>query len=378
MTRQLDPVRRRRYIRLAWALLAGPVLFTIVFGATTAPTGRVLPAALAAALAAAAPLALGALAGFLFGLPRTLSIDAAPTPGGDGRSRGAVRLAINTNLEQISDWLTKILVGVGLTQLGSLPEQLQSVAEFVATALGDHDGNVAITAAILVYFFVAGFLAGYLFTRLVLAPIFQEVANGPAEAAVERINDASLRPGAVRTPQVDDRDAAELLRFDLHELKGSREQLAWGRAKLRVGDPGAAMQAIEQVVAHDPADRRAAESLAFAALYLLPPTGFTRAIDTVRRYLDRRGAAPAAEDASLLTYLACAHGQAYAWAKSHAGEQDLAAIERDAVAAAQAAIAAAPTSKVALRAQAFPEPGNDERDLAELAADSAELRQLLS
>src|SRR5205085_11890184 len=28
--------------------------------------------------------------------------------------------SVNTNLEQISDWLTKILVGVGLTQFGSL------------------------------------------------------------------------------------------------------------------------------------------------------------------------------------------------------------------------------------------------------------------
>jgi len=34
----------------------------------------------------------------------------------------------NTNLEQISDWLTKILVGVGLTQLREIPGQVQRLA----------------------------------------------------------------------------------------------------------------------------------------------------------------------------------------------------------------------------------------------------------
>ena len=49
---------------------------------------------------------------------------------------------VNTNLEQVSDWLAKIIVGVTLPQLTVLPEWLGKVA---------------------------GFLAGYLMTRLYLA-----------------------------------------------------------------------------------------------------------------------------------------------------------------------------------------------------------------
>ena len=52
---------------------------------------------------------IGALLGFLFGVPRALT--------GATQEAG---LRSNTNLEQISDWLTKILVGVGLVEIGRL------------------------------------------------------------------------------------------------------------------------------------------------------------------------------------------------------------------------------------------------------------------
>ena len=76
-------------------------------------------------LLAAASLSVGGLAGFLFGVPRSLQTPVLPPVGGDGRSQKqadeiAARYATNTNLEQISDWLTKILVGVGLTQIGTI------------------------------------------------------------------------------------------------------------------------------------------------------------------------------------------------------------------------------------------------------------------
>jgi hypothetical protein len=43
----------------------------------------------------------------------------------------------NTNLEQISDWLTKILVGVGLTQLGRVGGALDAIGVSVGPLLGD-------------------------------------------------------------------------------------------------------------------------------------------------------------------------------------------------------------------------------------------------
>ena len=72
---------------------------------------------------------LGGLIGFLFGIPRSLqtsgpvqdhaSVDAATST----IERSSVAgYRSNTNLEQISDWLTKILVGVGLIQFPSIWE----------------------------------------------------------------------------------------------------------------------------------------------------------------------------------------------------------------------------------------------------------------
>lgn len=48
--------------------------------------------------------AVGALGGFLFGVPKLV-------PGGEDRADGKVVYVPNSNLEQVSDWLTKIIIG---------------------------------------------------------------------------------------------------------------------------------------------------------------------------------------------------------------------------------------------------------------------------
>src|SRR5215831_2761083 len=63
---------------------------------------------------------LGALLGFVFGIPRTLQHDIAPSPNPGIAEQDQIAYQINTNLEQISDWLTKIIIGVGLIELGNI------------------------------------------------------------------------------------------------------------------------------------------------------------------------------------------------------------------------------------------------------------------
>lgn len=101
---------------------------------------------------------LGGALGFLFGVPRVR--------GGSGEPQGSY--APNTNLEQVSDWLTKVLLGVGLTQLGSLGERLHQLGTALAPALGGGESAVPFAAALVLYFLVLGFLAGWLVTRLAL------------------------------------------------------------------------------------------------------------------------------------------------------------------------------------------------------------------
>ena len=79
--------------------------------------------------AAGASAFVGGLLGFLFGIPRALQGDHPDGPrAADGSGRDGLPAAsyrANTNLEQISDWLTKILVGVGLVQIGEIADQAQ-------------------------------------------------------------------------------------------------------------------------------------------------------------------------------------------------------------------------------------------------------------
>ncbi|GAA3019851.1 hypothetical protein GCM10020229_33870 [Kitasatospora albolonga] len=125
--------------------------------------------ALGGGLVVAAAFAVaGAGVGFLFGIPRLLTSGAASRPD-DMSATSTGSYSPNTNLEQVSDWLTKILLGAGLTQIGSLPGLLRELGHALAPVVGNGPGAPAFAAALTVYFTVIGFLSGWLLTRLRLA-----------------------------------------------------------------------------------------------------------------------------------------------------------------------------------------------------------------
>jgi hypothetical protein len=109
----------------------------------------------------------GFLLGFLFGIPHA----SRPANGGDVGAR--VALTPSTNLEQVADWLTKILLGAGLTQIGSLGH---AFARFTATTSGDISTppNRTLVGAVLVYSAVTGFLDGWLVARIYLTRAVSE------------------------------------------------------------------------------------------------------------------------------------------------------------------------------------------------------------
>jgi hypothetical protein len=134
--------------------------------------------------------AIGWIVGFLFGIPRSLASDdqgtapkataAAVTTGQPGATTGQPAAAVaktkstvraNTNLEQISDWLTKIIVGVTLVQLQPALGQLEKAATVISTSLG---GALSFAYALMLYFSITGFLGSYLLTRLFLQKAFRE------------------------------------------------------------------------------------------------------------------------------------------------------------------------------------------------------------
>jgi hypothetical protein len=104
-----------------------------------------------------AAILIGGLIGFLFGVPRSAS---------DNQSRGnGERYQDNSNLEQISDWLTKILVGVGLVQLGRVPHGLSSLASALKPGFGGTATSGSFGLALVLFYAGTGFLYLYLWSR---------------------------------------------------------------------------------------------------------------------------------------------------------------------------------------------------------------------
>ena len=73
----------------------------------------------------------------------------------------------NNNLVEISDWLTKIVVGLGLINLKDLPHFLRRASAPLQPCLGDC--YLPFGVALILGFSTLGFLFGNVFTRLFLA-----------------------------------------------------------------------------------------------------------------------------------------------------------------------------------------------------------------
>jgi hypothetical protein len=130
--------------------------------------------------------ALGALLGFLFGIPRVIQNQPQPErtlPEVDssavGRREG-YRLIINTNLDDVSDWLTKIVVGVGLVELEKLPGLIHRLAAEIGGEVGAQ--HVPFITAVMLYFTTVGFMSGYLTTRMFFQRAFRIADKAASES----------------------------------------------------------------------------------------------------------------------------------------------------------------------------------------------------
>lgn len=201
-----SPHEQMRWGLRSLAAFAGVGLLTATTYAIAVVDGSAIGAAALALLVSGACLASGGFLGFLFGIPRTRSLD-APEAGETDAELEANRYSPNTNLEQISDWLTKILVGVGLTQFGTLPTKVDALAAYVAPAFA---GSKAMALAVLVFFSVGGFLVGFLWTRLYLKRAMQA-----ADEVYRELRKTKKRLAAVRDAKALDDELRNLVERQL-------------------------------------------------------------------------------------------------------------------------------------------------------------------
>jgi len=300
-----------------------------------------------AALLAGASLGIGALLGFLFGIPRTLQEDRPAVNSATGAATSdptkqpdqGYRQQVNTNLEQISDWLTKILVGVGLTQLSSLPEQLRRLGTSFGPELGN---NSTVAIVIVLNFMVVGFFAGYLITRLVLAPAFK---------------------------QADTQQSAEQVRLAVSlESVGGHTQAAVAFEK-----------ALETITPETPKDtkRKIYEGVVYNSLYDAPPEGFRRSIRYGKQFVEQE------PDASSRIWfsLAAAYGQQYWYgSQNQAPKSELDAARAGALKAVSECIRLEPRMKASLRTLWDPDDPNklsESEDDLEVFHEDLDFKKLL-
>lgn len=189
--REAEATKRFRWLLLAGWLVPFAVLLMLAIYAAQYNVQKFISTGVICLLIGLAALVVGALLGFLFGIPRALQNHASTAEAHDR----STQYIVNTNLEQISDWLTKILVGVGLIQLGHIGGQFSTLSTHIGTDIGIGTSGQLIAGADMTFFSIWGFLLGYLLTRTYLTAAFRafdgldRVAAKAAQEAVSEVAD---------------------------------------------------------------------------------------------------------------------------------------------------------------------------------------------
>ncbi|HEY0291109.1 MAG TPA: hypothetical protein VGC51_02050 [Hansschlegelia sp.] len=211
--------------------------------------------------------ALGGVGGFLFGIPRLASAK-AEAAGAKPFAGAAVSDRLfdsNSNLEDLSDWLTKIIVGVGLIELNAIGAKLDAFGGQFQAMFPGLAGVGLVACLTAVTAFVVGFLYVYLLTRTEGLYLFTQSVRA-AERRDERFfADAVQYSGDIfATPieKVSGLATTDLTPDDRRLLDRGRDALvtaedyaAWALAKAREGDLTSAEAAWLAAISRDTENR---------------------------------------------------------------------------------------------------------------------------
>ncbi|WNJ89586.1 hypothetical protein [Bosea sp. 685] len=351
----------------------------------------------------------GWLLGLLFGIPRTLARAQSPQPqanSGTATVAAPQGTRVNTNLEDVSDWLTKTLIGVGLTQLYLVPGYIwRASGALNHYGFAWKDSGQLLALSVFMYAFCGGFWLGYIATRTALTKLLDGL-EGADDFAVEislaadqlllEVSGKSILPS--KSEEVTTADTA-LLRIPIFKLSSARQLAAWGAAQARSGDLDAAAVALQQAKLSDPGEVKYKEALGkiyaargdfdladrllrsvpnsetgmLAALYVDTKEGAQRALEIGKSLA---GDPAANKSLNLHVWLACAYGQLHKWAGKEGKKDDAEAARQSVVDEVKQALAIDPSSKKWLRSLWKPEGSKDD-DLESIPDDDKDLTALL-
>ena len=166
-----DRKMRRLWIIVVTMLIIG--ILTIISNAAGVATEFkfFLNSASTGLLISGAFFSAGSLAGFLFAIPKLIQNQSVVSNSENNRPI----IVHNDNLVQISDWLTKIIVGVGLTQLYNIPSFIIKIGDKFKDSFGFNEAGRNAAIGAVLYFLIIGFLCVYIWTRLYFVKLLKDL-----------------------------------------------------------------------------------------------------------------------------------------------------------------------------------------------------------
>jgi hypothetical protein len=161
-----------RLLAFVWGMVGFGLLSLLIPAATHAIDGNYREALTVVGVGlfvAGAATAFGSMLGFLFGVPKASTVASSD----ERRSLGDEQSYVpNTNLEAISDWLTKVIVGAGLVQVREIAQWIDEIGQVAGNAMGGTEFMRVVATCLLVHNVLMGFFQGFLVAYMYLPKAF--------------------------------------------------------------------------------------------------------------------------------------------------------------------------------------------------------------
>jgi hypothetical protein len=190
-----------------WAMMmymflahVGGFLVLLLRACVTAEWGG-LPVAI---LWAGAASTLAALVGFLFAIPKVGDAEGPPLPpppGGELPKAAGPRptYSISRNMQDIADWLTKLIVGLSLVMFRDILAGFREMSDTLAKGLGGTPADVAVAQGVLMYYAGLGLFGGYVQTRLYLSAAFRRADDEVVRQLSKRVESVEGKVATVES-----------------------------------------------------------------------------------------------------------------------------------------------------------------------------------